>query len=176
MTYATHVVDLLCYVQPCRQHSVCHRSQSASVVFSLGLSTIPHVIMYVSTTCFLAHADTFCTPHFVRRFRIPTAPATVSSDNFLFPASDSTILAVGCTGSSFWSIDALNYNFTEEEGKESRWFSCCPFLHAHPLFHSFLRLQRNYASSRSCSLTAQRAHTHLNPSLHARQRRALRRS
>ena len=97
MTYATHVVDLLCCVQPCRQHAVCHQSQSASVVFSLGLSTIPHVIMYVSTTCFLAHADTFCTPHVVRGFRILTAPATVSSGNFLFPASDSTILAVGST-------------------------------------------------------------------------------
>ena len=99
MTYATHVVDLLCCIQPFRQHSVCHRSQSVSAVFSLGLSTIPHVIMYVSTTCFLAHADTLCTPRVVRGFRTPTAPATVSSDNFLFPASDSTILAVGCTGS-----------------------------------------------------------------------------
>ena len=74
--------------------------QSALVVFSLGLSTIPHIIMYVSTTYFLAHADTFCTPNVVRGFRIPTAPATVSLENFLFPASDSTILAVGCTRSS----------------------------------------------------------------------------
>ena len=100
MTYATHVVDLLCCVQPCWQHAVCHRSQSASVVFSLGLSTIPHVIMYVSTTCFLAHADTFCAPHVVRGVQIPTAPATVSSDNLLLSASDSTILAIGCPGFS----------------------------------------------------------------------------
>ena len=100
MIYATHVVGLLCCVQPCQQHSVCHRSQSVLAVFSLGLSTIPHVIMYVSTTCFLAHTDTLCTPRVVRGFRTPTVPATVSSDNFLLPASDSTILAVGCTGSS----------------------------------------------------------------------------
>ena len=75
---------------------------------------------------------------------------------------------------TFGSVDALNYEIIEEEGKESKWFPHRPLPHAHPLLYPPIRLQRNDASSRSRGPMAQRAHTHRNPSLRARQRPALR--
>jgi hypothetical protein len=74
---------------------------------------------------------------------------------------------------TFGSVNALNYEIIEEEGKESKLFFSFRVL---PLTLSIycpkLFLQRSGAYSQSRGLMAQHAHTHRNPNLRARQRPA----
>lgn len=69
----------------------------------------------------------------------------------------------------FGSINALDYEIIEEEGKESRSSPALLIVPAR-LIDSF---QRSGASSPSRDLTARPARTHRNPSSRARQRHAL---